>query len=174
MANPSTGDVDNILGELWGRKPNPEDYGFTKGDWHAFIYAALSAYPYKDRMADYGDAVEKRKAYVNALNIAEQRSANLQRLCDGVGVNRLPDEQETTTNVIAKFKALEAAAANTAQVDALKKQIAELSLRPTTEEMQALKEKAEALEAQQKQDTEAGNAFTRWIGEQINKILKKG
>lgn len=103
MANPNNGDVDNILGELWGRKPNPEDYGYTKQSWHDFIYNALGAYPWKNRMADYADAVEKRKNYDNAAGIAEIRSANLQTVCDGVGVLRDPNEQITSQAIVDKY-----------------------------------------------------------------------
>lgn len=166
IMNPNRGDVDNIVGELWGRPPKPEDYGFTNVSWHDFIYNVLSAYPYRDRMKDYADAVEKRKAYENAAGIAEIRSRNLQTLCDALGVARLPDEQKTTNNIIAKFNEVQA---NTTQIEELKKQIAELSLRPTTQEMQTLKDKAAALEAEKVKDTETGNAFVRWIGNLFNK-----
>lgn len=174
----NNGDVDNLVGELWGRKPNPEDYGFTKGNWHDFVYGLVNNYPFKDRMADYADAVQKRKGYGNVLAIAETRSANFQRICDALGITRLPDEQATTDLVIAKIQQMQQAIAS---IGALQAQITELSDRPTQKELDDLKKaaddanaKAEALRKEQEQDNQAGNAFMRWIGEQINKILGKG
>lgn len=53
------GDVDNILRELWGREPNPEDYGYTNMNWKEFIYNALAAYPWNDRKKAFAKAVEE-------------------------------------------------------------------------------------------------------------------
>lgn len=104
MANPVKGDVDNILGELWGRAPNPEDYGYTNQNWHDFIYGAMAAYPWRNRFEIlqnlYPAAIRDRD---NAAGIAEIRSGNLQRVCDGVGVTRQPDEQLTSQAIIDKY-----------------------------------------------------------------------
>lgn len=106
MANPIRGDVDNIIPEVWGRQPNPEDYGFINGSWHDFFYGVLGAEPWKarKRILDvlYPQAIVDRD---NATSIAETRSNNLQRLCDALGVVRLPDEQATTQAIIDKFNA---------------------------------------------------------------------
>ncbi len=80
------------------------------------------------------------------------------------------------------------------QILDLQKTVADLGSRPSKEELQAVKdqiagfqkqvddahasekaanEKSAALEADHIAAQEAGNAFTRWIGEQINKILGK-
>lgn len=171
---PNNGDVDNILGELWGRKPNPEDYGYTKQSWHDFIYGALAAYPYQNRKADYADAVQKRKGYDAVLGIAETRSANFQRICDALGIERKPNEQETTDEIVAKIQQMQTAIAT---IGALQSQISELSTRPTQAELDKLKKAAddanaaaEALRQEKVEAEKAGNAFTRWIGEQINKL----
>jgi FtsZ-binding cell division protein ZapB len=175
---PNNGDVDNILGELWGRKPNPEDYGYTQQSWHDFIYNALSAYPYQNRKADYADAVEKRKGFDNVLGIAETRSANFQRICDALGIVRQPDEQATTDQLVAKIQGLLTAVAS---IGALQAQISELSERPTQKELDDLKKaaddanaKALALQNEKAEDEKTGNAFMRWIGDQLNKLIGKG
>lgn len=175
---PNNGDVDNILGELWGRKPNPADYGFTQGNWHDFIYGALAAYPYKDRMADYADAVEKRKGYESVLDIANLRGANFQRICDALGIVRQPDEQATTDAIVAKIQGLLDAVAS---IGALQAQIAELSERPTQKELDDLKKaaddanaKAQALQNEKVEAEKTGNAFMRWLGDQLNKLIGKG
>jgi len=177
MANPNNGDVDNILGELWGRKPNPEDYGYTQQNWHDFIYNALGAYPWKNRMADYADAVKKRAGFENALGIAEARSANFQRICDRLSIQRQPNEEATTDQIIARLDQLFAA---TTSIPDLQKQIAELSLRPTQKQLDDLKKaaddanaKAQALEQEKAEDEKTGNAFLRWLGDQLNKVLGK-
>jgi len=168
LMKPNSGDVDNILGELWGRPPNPEDYGFTNGNWHDFIYGALGAYPYKDRMADYADAVQKREGYNTALGIAEIRSANFQRICDALSITRLPDENKTTDQIVAKIKAMQEIMSTIAN---LKLQIEALSARPTQEQYDKLKATAEdanakalALQEEKVQAEKTGNAFIRWIG----------
>jgi hypothetical protein len=111
--NPNNGDVVNILGQLWGRAPNPEDYGYASQNWHDAIYGMLAAYPWVNRKhildVDYPQACTDRD---NNLGVAETRSANLQAVCDGVGVQRLPDEQVTSQNIIAKFKTETQAAAD--------------------------------------------------------------
>lgn len=175
---PNSGDVDNILGELWGRKPNPEDYGYTEQSWHDFIYGALAAYPYKNRMADYADAVQKREGYNNVLGIAEIRSANFQRICDALAIERLPDEQATTDKIVAKIKAMQEIIS---QVANLKMQIEALSLRPTQADLDKLKKvaddantKAAVLEQEKYEAEKTGNAFMRWLGEQLNKLTGKG
>ncbi len=164
----NNGDVDNLVGELWGRKPNTEDYGFTKGNWHDFIYGLVTAYPYKDRMTDYADAVQKRKGYNVVLNIAEIRSKNFQRICDALGITRLPDENATTDLIIAKIQKMQEAMAT---IGALQSQITDLSNRPTLNEIDNLKKAADdanaAAEALRQEKIEAektGNAFIRWIG----------
>ena len=178
IMKPNSGDVDNILGELWGRKPNPEDYAYTNGDWHDFIYGALGASPYKDRMADYADAVQKREGYTNVLGIAEIRSANFQRICDALAIERLPDEQATTDKIVAKIKAYQEIISQVANLQA---QIEALSLRPTQKEVDALKKSADdanakalALEQEKVEAEKTGNAFLRWLGDQLNKLIGKG
>lgn len=80
------------------------------------------------------------------------------------------------------------------QIGDLQATVASLNTRPTAAELQAAKDQAEAFKSQVDSATaaaeaaeakaaalevehiaaqEAGNAFTRWIGEQINKILGK-
>lgn len=104
MDKPVKGDVDNILGELWGRPPNPEDYGYTNQSWHDFIYGAMAAYPWRDRyhilQVLYPQACIDRDTN---LQIAEQRSQNFGDICDAHGVVRLPDEQVTTKAINAKY-----------------------------------------------------------------------
>lgn len=175
---PNNGDVDNILGELWGRAPNPEDYGYTQQSWHDFIYNALAAYPYQNRKADYADAVQKRKGYDTVLGIAETRSANFQRICDALGIQRQPNEQVTTDLIVAKIQGLLEAVAS---IGALQAQIAELSERPTQKELDDLKKaaddanaKAQALQNEKAEAEKTGNAFMRWLGDQLNKLLGKG
>jgi FtsZ-binding cell division protein ZapB len=165
---PNSGDVDNIIGELWGRKPNPEDYGYTRQNWHDFIYGVLAAHPYQDRKSDYADAVQKRKGYDTVLGIAETRSANFQRICDALGIQRQPNEQVTTDLIVAKIQHLIDVAAS---VGALQLQISELSERPTQKELEELKKAADdanaAADALRQEKVEAektGNAFIRWIG----------
>lgn len=171
-------DVFNGTKALWGRDPNPEDYGFTKGNWHDFFYGLISSYPFKDRMADYEDAKLKRAGFNNAMGIANIRSANFQRICDALGIARDPNEQLTTDQIVAKVQGLLDAAAS---VGALQKQITELSERPTQKELDDLKKaaddanaKALALQKEKEQDAETGNAFLRWLGDQLNKILGRG
>lgn len=108
--NPNRGDVDNILGEVWGRSPNPEDYGYTNQSWHDFIYGMLAAYPWQNRKADFTRAaaenVQLRTDNQTNFNIAEVRGGNFQRICDATGVERKPDESATTDQIIAVYDAL--------------------------------------------------------------------
>ena len=175
MANPNNGDVVNILGQLWGRAPNPEDYGYANQSWHDAIYGMLAAYPWVNRKhildIDYPQAVKDRD---NATGIAETRSSNFQRICDATVVDRLPDEQVTTDNIIAKYNQMAQAAAS---VEDLKAQVASLSTRPTEDDVAALKQAANdanakliALQQQQADDTATGNAFMRWIGGILAKL----
>lgn len=62
------------------------------------------------------------------------------------------------------------------QLDALQKQAGELATKLEEAQKAGLeaKKRAEELEAEHIEAQRAGNAFTRWIGEQINKILGKG
>lgn len=173
---PNRGDVFNIIGELWGREPNDADYGYTNSNWHDFIYGVLGAYPYLDRKRDFADAVQKRKGFDTVLGIAEMRGANFQRICDALGIERKPNEQETTDAIVAKIQQMQTAIAT---IGALQSQISELSTRPTQDELNKLKKAAddanaaaEALRQEKAENEKAGNAFMRWIGEQINKIWK--
>jgi hypothetical protein len=104
MANPVKGDVDNILGELWGRPPNPEDYGYTQQNWHDAIYGMFGAYPWRNRFEilqnKYPQAVKDLEI---VSGIAETRSRNLQTVCDALGVPRQPDEQVTSQAIVDKY-----------------------------------------------------------------------
>lgn len=158
---PNRGDVDNILGEVWGRKPNPEDYGYTDQSWHDFVYNLLAAYPWQNRKEAFNEANrQKDRAVAEAghnLGVAETRSANLQALCDAIGVTRLPDEQKTTENIIAEFKRLQGLGTALTEANSalagLKLQIDELANRPTQKQLDDLVKSSDeankrALEAQ--------------------------
>lgn len=75
-----------------------------------------------------------------------------------------------------------------AAIDTLQKALAEMGERPTKEQLAAVQKAADeataardaidkaysALKTQVEEDEKVGNAFTRWIGTQISKLLGKG
>lgn len=176
--NPNKGDVDNILGEVWGRAPNPEDYGYTNQSWHDFVYNMLAAYPWQNRKAAFNkanaDAAQAKKDAASNLGVAEIRSANFQKICDAVGVTRLPDEQKTTNLIVAEINRLkgigtELSNANST-INELKQRIDELAKNPTKEQVAAIQKlldeaNAKAVDAQAKlekkaeEDTQAENGI---------------
>lgn len=109
MANPNRGDVVNILGELWGRAPSEEDFGYTNSDWHDFIYGALSAYPYQDRKKQFAQALVDVETYKKgadfATSVAKVRADYIDRIRVALGVAPQTTEEATVQAIITKYNA---------------------------------------------------------------------
>lgn len=105
--NPIKGDIDQLLPELWGRGPNPEDYGFTQQSWHDFIYNAVTMYPFQNRrkVIDqlYPQAV---KDLATVQSIANIRGDNFTKILVALAVQANPDETKTTELVLKEIERL--------------------------------------------------------------------
>lgn len=198
--NPIKGDVDNILGELWGRAPNPEDYGYTNQNWHDFIYGAMGAYPWRDRFDvlqnKYPQAVRDRD---NATAIANTRYDHHIQIINTIGVPVNPNESISTAAAIEKVKAVftqvktlqdlltksndtiadlqlqirdMAGGASEEQVQALQKAVddANKKILEDGKKLEQAYAQVETLSREKAAATETGNLFTRWIGDLINKL----
>ncbi len=199
MSKPIKGDIEQLLPELWGRGPNPEDYGFTEQSWHDFIYNAVTMYPFQNRKKIIDQFPQLQKDLNTVQSIANIRGDNFNKITSAVGVPGNPDESVSTKAVIDKVKALldqvsalQGSLSNSNQtIIALQTQIKDMGDRPTTAQYKELQEaidkantrimedqgKLEQAHAQvadlTKEKAEAektGNLFTRWIGDLINKI----
>lgn len=100
---PEKGDVYNIINEIWGRKPNPEDYGYTNMSWHDFIYGVLDAYPWANRKTYWAnlskdDAAQKAKVAELQSVLAQVQakadlSDSLQKKVDDLLAEKTKDEE---------------------------------------------------------------------------------
>lgn len=108
--------------------------------------------------------------------ISDSEEANTVQKWQTVGKTAVNDKWDQQIYALQdKVKALsgrptvDALNAIKAEAASLQKQVAE-----ATEKAKAAEAKAAALEVEHIKAQETGNAFTRWIGEQLNKVLGKG
>lgn len=142
--NPNEGDVRNILGELWGRAPNPEDYGYTKQNWHDFVYNILAAYPWQNRKQDFNRALalaeQNRINAETAGSIAGIRGDALNNIAAALGIAQNPDATVLANQIVARIADLQRSAG---AADLIAKERAE--------------------------EVETGNRFLRWIGQILSR-----
>lgn len=105
---PNTGDVDNAYLAANGRTATEEEKKiYTTKPWNVGdgLYYGKTL---NDLKLTQDSLKRSTASYEAALAVAEERSANFQRICDVLGVERKPNESETTDRIVAEIERLKA------------------------------------------------------------------